>query len=81
MITVVTYLDERAVLSLRTFIQLLLFPVTDVKDPAETKHSCHLHHHQYQLISVNIMPQTRVCDLSQTGVCVCVRDLTQVCVT
>lgn len=40
-----TYLDERAIVTLRAFKQLLLFTVTDVKDPAGGSGEAHPHHH------------------------------------
>lgn len=40
------YLDEGPVFALRTFVELLLFPIRDVEDPEGEgrKHYCHRHH-------------------------------------
>lgn len=56
-----TDLDERPVLALRAFIQLLLFPVTDVEDPAGGRGDVHLHHlHQQSLTELLQAHSTRV---------------------
>lgn len=56
-----TNLDERPVLALRAFIQLLLFPVTDVEDPAGGRGDVHLHH-LYQSINRSVRDS---CELLQ----------------
>lgn len=68
-----TDLDERPVLALRAFIQLLLLPVTDVEDPAGGRGEAHLHHlHQYtdqytpEHITVNM--RTQCCSRSDQQV-------------